>query len=530
MNKMGNEGDFHMFKAVPVILSAFIITGLTACGTNDENTNEDNGAGNQSDNEASANNDFDNNNSEPEEMDEVDDSEVENNGDNEAKDTDFSPDNSQQENDGQNDVNEGAEESNSNQDDENDDTSYSKETLEEGHFIITGEFISLNDEDLGELAIQMERTESESSREDRLLRSLQESDFTGHNVFSDLTEIRMPDDTTAELVFTEDNQLMSLASAEQNRLDDLLFTLSSLHGVETLNFYTEDEPGATYGQTGEIESLTVEAEENRGYYRASSEEAVYLSGNRTEEEIRIDEGDLFTFEETVEAMTSASEKASAYESVFPEGVELLDVSVDGDEAEVVYKTSGENEDGFSEEVTENALWLSALEADLDTLHVVNETEMRRTTFTFDSSPPSPEDSNGEEDSSDSEAAVYENGRFGYAVTFPEDWNDGEEAANGDGKVLHDTEDTQTDIRVFGRHHREENSEDLAEFETITLESGVEAHYKEETEEGRFTFELIVRNDGREVVLEGDMEETYYEANEDEIEEVIQSLEVYERAD
>ena len=44
--------------------------------------------------------------------------------------------------------------------------------------------------------------------------------------------------------------------------------------------------------------------------------------------------------------------------------------------------------------------------------------------------------------------AYENGRFGYVIDVPPDFEWGEEAANGDGRVFTSGDGTQT-LRVYG---------------------------------------------------------------------------------
>src|SRR5690625_979485 len=151
------------------------------------------------------------------------------------------------------------------------------------------------------LTYSIQRLDEQLPLEDVLMESLKLSEET--NKLETLETIAI-DGTTASLHFTEDHELPSMASAEEWYLTETLFNISSLYGIETLEFYTGDVPGVEFGQTGKMETLEIEAPDNRGYYMYGEidEETTYISGAAVQEEMTNESGDLMTFDETIEKM------------------------------------------------------------------------------------------------------------------------------------------------------------------------------------------------------------------------------------
>ncbi|MFD2704991.1 S-layer homology domain-containing protein [Salibacterium lacus] len=117
--------------------------------------------------------------------------------------------------------------------------------------------------------------------------------------------------------------------------------------------------------------------------------------------------------------------------------------------------------------------------------------------------------------------TYINERFGYEVTYPDEWTPGREADNGDGKVLHSSE--ASTIRAYGTHHMESTAPDLSNYQEVTLQNGDEAHYQTTRENGMITFDLVRIEGGTEYHVSGEVSEAFYSTNGDEIRDTIYSL-------
>ena len=228
------------------------------------------------------------------------------------------------------------------------------------------------------LTYSIHRLDEQLPLEDVLMESLKLSEET--NKLETLETIAI-DGTTASLHFTEDHELPSMASAEEWYLTETLFNISSLYGIETLEFYTGDVPGVEFGQTGKMETLEIEAPDNRGYYMYGEidEETTYISGAAVQEEMTNESGDLMAFTETVESMQAVQESAF-YQSGINEEIEIVDVTVNDAIAEVHYNIS-DSQEGLAD--FENALQLAALDFKFEELHLNNVEEGEMRIFLFD---------------------------------------------------------------------------------------------------------------------------------------------------
>ncbi|MFA1820353.1 hypothetical protein ACDX78_09230 [Virgibacillus oceani] len=189
------------------------------------------------------------------------------------------------------------------------------------------------------------------------------------------------DGTVASLHFTENHELQSMASAEELYLTETLYDISSLYGIETLAFYTGEAKGIEFGQTGTMETMEVEAPENRGFYVYGEidGETTYISGVAAQEEMTNESGEQMTFAETIEKMQTVRDDAP-YQSGIGETIDIVDVTVNDAVAEVHYNVadSQANMADF-----ENVLQLAALDFEIEALHLNNQEEGEIKIFLFD---------------------------------------------------------------------------------------------------------------------------------------------------
>ncbi len=238
----------------------------------------------------------------------------------------------------------------------------------EGSLIPVVNWVWLDNQDIMTFAV--ERAEQELTKEERLKESLIQSDFTNHQSFHELLEVSI-DDSTATLVFSQNQMFMSLASTEQLLLDEMLYQLTALFGVDTLVFYVEDQRGLDYGQTGRIETMSMEAESNRGYYLLVDEEAqgerehaLYVPRYQSDDRMTTESD----FSETIEEMQQLNDQPDKYQPAIPEAVNVIDVK----EEEGIVEIRFEAEDSVNLEDFYNIIELTALDFELETLQLVNE--------------------------------------------------------------------------------------------------------------------------------------------------------------
>lgn len=92
-----------------------------------------------------------------------------------------------------------------------------------------------------------------------------------------------------------------------------------------------------------------------------------------------------------------------------------------------------------------------------------------------------------------EWTYYSNGRFGYTIKYPASWVAGEEAENGDGKILY-IGNPDIDIRVYGGHYME-GITDIYHDENLVrqytkLENGNEAVLLLGKESGKVIYDMV----------------------------------------
>ncbi|MGY4689607.1 S-layer homology domain-containing protein [Salibacterium sp. K-3] len=121
--------------------------------------------------------------------------------------------------------------------------------------------------------------------------------------------------------------------------------------------------------------------------------------------------------------------------------------------------------------------------------------------------------------------TYTNERFGFEVTYPDSWPSGEEADNGDGKILY--EDESSTIRAYGTHYMESAAPDLSTYQEVTLQNGDEAHYQTTREDGTISFDLVRTASGTQYHVNGEVSEAFYSEYGDDIRDTIYSLNTME---
>ncbi|SDC22658.1 Uncharacterized conserved protein YgiM, contains N-terminal SH3 domain, DUF1202 family [Pelagirhabdus alkalitolerans] len=193
------------------------------------------------------------------------------------------------------------------------------------------------------LAFRLHVTEDDLTTEERMKQSFIESDVTIQESFDELVDVTIDDDT-ATLTFTDEHELASLASTEQMHLTETLEVISSLYKITELNFYVDDQAGIDYGQTGQVESMSIETDSNRGYYLVTDEELLegsetrtYLPSFKLDSEIDSN-ADLY---ETITAMSEVPDASFDLDSAIPSEVMIQEVETEGERVEVYYEISDE---------------------------------------------------------------------------------------------------------------------------------------------------------------------------------------------
>lgn len=269
----------------------------------------------------------------------------------------------------------------------NEESTYQEETMPTD-YLIYGEYIYLENDTPAILTLDFNRTKENGSLEENMKNSLVESDMTSQNVLSELENVTIENGTEATLVFSPGEMMASMSSTEQTQFSKMLTQISFLYGVEQLYFYVGDEPGISIGQSGDIESMEVDANENRGYYLFPTEETDdpeyhYVTGATAGEEVYDENGELLDLAETLVAMRSVTADNVARQPSINETVEIHHATIDENQAEVSYSIDQKAE--WTEEEQnqlENVLQLTALDFKVDELHLINQNEETLTIFPF----------------------------------------------------------------------------------------------------------------------------------------------------
>ncbi|GAF11156.1 hypothetical protein JCM19046_1656 [Bacillus sp. JCM 19046] len=202
---------------------------------------------------------------------------------------------------------------------------------------VTGEYI-IHLERSEELPLQLYflRTTDEMTREQLIHESLNESDPSQRQLFSQVTDFEV-DGTTLNLYFNEDD-VLSMASTESNQFWEVLHELGFRYGISEVNLCNQDgERGVNFAENTWEEPIAIEPETNRCYYvilLESSErgESTYVSGAIAEETIFGDEDELLSFEQTIEAMATVENEEGPYHSGIYDGLEIEEARIEDDQA------------------------------------------------------------------------------------------------------------------------------------------------------------------------------------------------------
>jgi hypothetical protein len=251
-----------------------------------------------------------------------------------------------------------------------DDDSY-KEVSYETVFPVVTHVFEENDE---MMFIYMEASTEPLERNDALMMSLQMSDQTTSEAFSQLQTVEIEGSETT-LIFDGPQPFVSLASAEHMILDQMFNQIGAFYNIDTFNFIVDDEAGVEYGQVGFIEDFPVETLDVTGLVQVTDESLLENVTPPVYRPIReMVPLQLDTFEEMLNK-TRAFKAPEGYSSIF-NGIELLDVEDSRDRVTVTV-TAETDEAAFIE-----ALAIMATEFDYADLVVINETTMTETVVTL----------------------------------------------------------------------------------------------------------------------------------------------------
>ncbi|GAA0339463.1 hypothetical protein ACFQ4Z_08180 [Oceanobacillus oncorhynchi subsp. oncorhynchi] len=295
------------------------------------------------------------------------------------------------------------EEENNHSDNEAEEQDYTEEQVS-GDYLIHAEWLDGTD-----LLLYFTRTADEMTREERIHQSLMESDPSQRDLFSATTNFEV-DGTAVNLYYNEDDDL-SMASTESAMFWEALNEIGFRYGLDEFNLFNQDgERGLTFAENHWEEPVEIEQEPNRGYYVMSPEETergehTYISGAVAEEEIAAEDGELFDFDQTIEAMATTTNDNGSYHSGIYEGLEVEEARIDGDQAVVTYHINDDAEPTQQErEDFEQVLQLTALDFQVEELRLVNETDQVISTYPLlneagDNNGTAEEDDNQSEDTS-----------------------------------------------------------------------------------------------------------------------------------
>ncbi|GEM02693.1 hypothetical protein SAMN05421839_14022 [Halolactibacillus halophilus] len=222
--------------------------------------------------------------------------------------------------------------------------------------------------------IHMETSPELLEPNDALMMSLQMSDQTTSEAFSQLQTVEI-EESEATLHFDGPQPFVSLASAEHMILDQMFNQIGAFYNIDTFNFIVDDEAGIDYGQVGFIEDFTVETLDVTGVVQVTDDSLLENVTPPAYRPIReMVPLQLDAFEETLNK-THAFEAPESFSNIF-NGVELLNVTDSLDRVTVTV-TAEKDDAAFIE-----ALAIMATEFDYVSLVIINETTMTETDVTL----------------------------------------------------------------------------------------------------------------------------------------------------
>ncbi|MEK4563291.1 hypothetical protein MKX54_01185 [Alkalihalobacillus sp. FSL R5-0424] len=265
------------------------------------------------------------------------------------------------------------------EDENNDDEEYTEEQVSGGYLIYTG---VLEGQDL---VYSFVRTPENISVEERFHQSLMESNQSQRELFSNVYDFEL-DGTTANFYYDE-NETLSMASSESSIFWSMLNEIGFRFGVEEANLFNQDgERGLQFAENEWNEPIEIENKLNRGYYVLTVEtsddgEPLYISGVVAEEETNDPNGEPFTFEQTLEAMTTVNENDDVYKTGMYEGLSIQEAEIEDGLATVRYEVTRDEQAPEEERIQfEHVVQLAALDFQVNELQLINETDRVISTF------------------------------------------------------------------------------------------------------------------------------------------------------
>lgn len=230
-------------------------------------------------------------------------------------------------------------------------------------------------------AFSIEREENQDfSPAERLKTSLIENDPTAQGILDSLSEITV-DWPTLYINFNVEDPQLSTTSAISGLFYDSLFGISDLYGIEEIVFSNPDgERNITVAERLVDAPIVIEDERERGLsrgyytiYDTDLEETLFLSGGELEEPVATDNGEPFTFPETLEAMSAVEKEDAFYASAIVEGLEIGSASLKNGVATVQYTMDEEIITEADRIVFDRAIQLAALDFHAREVRLINDT-------------------------------------------------------------------------------------------------------------------------------------------------------------
>lgn len=272
---------------------------------------------------------------------------------------------------------------------ETDDTNEEEEVNEEAYeevqesenYLIQTDYVDATTEFITTFSINREG-DLDGSREERLERSLFESDPSEQDILSMYTELTLDDSVLTVQFNVSDEQLLSTTSAQNQLFYQSFSGISDLYGVEEVIFLDPNGGGEMIvGGSPLDQTMSIQEERglSRGYYTiydTELEQTLFLPGGLLGEDVTGADGKPLNFEETIKEMETVNEHDLSYSTAIVEGIEIDQVSFDNDVASVHYTMDEENVTESDQIVFANAMQLAALDFHATELELVNETERR----------------------------------------------------------------------------------------------------------------------------------------------------------
>ncbi|MBM0066422.1 hypothetical protein [Alkalicoccobacillus gibsonii] len=256
-----------------------------------------------------------------------------------------------------------------------------EEVQESENYMIQTDYVDATNEFITTFSISREG-DIDGSREERLERSLFESDPSEQDILSTYTELTLEDSVLTVQFNVSDEQLLSTTSAQNQLFYQSFSGISDLYGVEKVIFLDPNGGremivgGSPLDQTMNIEE---ERGQTRGYYTlydTELEQTLFLPGGLLGEDVTEADGEPLSFEETVEEMKTVNDHELSYSTAIVEGMAIDHASIENDVATVRYTVDEEIVTESDQIVFANAMQLAALDFHATELELVNETERR----------------------------------------------------------------------------------------------------------------------------------------------------------